>query len=303
MTNRGLSLTLRALHWGPDTYVARLDCTYEQQYTRRLGIFLRRLDEDDQYARVGARERSTVVWPRSLWDNGTSKTPRSGTCRGLILVNVRQNIAASDTNVFKKRVNGFCIHKELLHRDHPIRTELFRDLEKPGSHDKLYAIVQDAWERTNPKNSEIFRLFRPLLLRIDRGQQAKIMILGFHFDHSPVCFMGEVPSQHEMGKIENFEKWLYKECYHKFNGIIHGWSKIRGGKAQEINQHHNAWAFKGDRIEGLQVSVEDFGLLQISRKEIEGGRLVWDVSIVDEPELTVMEHRDPTECHGSASPT
>ena len=295
MTNRGLSLKLRAVPWGPDTYVARLNCTYEQQYTKCLGIFLRRLDEDDQYARVGGSGRSIVVWPRSRWDNGTSRTPMSGKSRGLIAVNVRQNIAASDTNVFKKRVNGFRIHRELLHRDDFIRTKLVRGQKKLRSHDKLYAIVQDGWERTNPENSRHFRLFRPLLLRTDRGQQAKIMVLGFHFDHSPVCFMGEVSSEYEMGRIENFEKWLFKESYYHHDIINCDWSKIRGGKAQELYHRHNVWALKGDRIEGLQVSVEDFGLLQISRKEIEGDRLVWDVSIVDESELTDMEHRDPTE--------
>ena len=58
-TNRGLSIKLSATQFTMDTYLVRLDCadgllpadngTLDEF---RLGMFLRRLDEDDQYARV-----------------------------------------------------------------------------------------------------------------------------------------------------------------------------------------------------------------------------------------------------------
>lgn len=146
MTNRGLSLKLMAVPWGPDTYAARLNCTYEQQYTKPLGIYLRRLDEEDQYARVAVDKRSIVVWPRFIWATGMSKTPRSGRSRGFININVRQNITTSNTNVFKGRVNGFRIHKELLDRSFFVETKRLRTLGKLWSHDELYVTVQDWWE-------------------------------------------------------------------------------------------------------------------------------------------------------------
>ncbi|OCL13228.1 HET-domain-containing protein, partial [Glonium stellatum] len=59
LTNRGLSIKLMATQFTADTYIVRLDCTDGLLLVDdgsidelRLGMFLRRLSEDDQYARV-----------------------------------------------------------------------------------------------------------------------------------------------------------------------------------------------------------------------------------------------------------
>ena len=67
MTNRGLSIKLKITPWLIDTYVAFLDCGEESKTdagkvdrTTRVGIFLRRLHEDDQYVRIR-------ICRRGLW--------------------------------------------------------------------------------------------------------------------------------------------------------------------------------------------------------------------------------------------
>lgn len=55
MTNYGLSIKLEITPWSADTYLAYLDCAAEETDSDmkvRVGIFLRRLREDDQYVRM-----------------------------------------------------------------------------------------------------------------------------------------------------------------------------------------------------------------------------------------------------------
>ena len=277
MTNRGLCLRLMAVCWVPDTYAARLDCTYEQQSTKCLGIFLRRLDEDDQYARVAVNGHTIVVWPRSVWDDGMSETRRSVKLRGLIEINVRQNITASNTNAFKERVNGFRVHKDFFTRKN-------KPLRWPRSQDKPYTMVKNWIEvdkKIHPKMSQQFRLSNTLRVGC-RYSTVRVMILGFDFDHNPVCFM--TADYHTfLNRLPDLDQWLYKEypphqrMYDHIGMDMFKWSKISGGIAETIPDLGEMWAIKGDRIEGVQALVEDFGLLQIARKETECGRLVWEV--------------------------
>ncbi|KAM3432243.1 hypothetical protein MY4824_006677 [Beauveria thailandica] len=52
MTNRGLSLEMPMVPWGPETFLAALDCENATQQDSRVGIYLRMLSEPGQYARV-----------------------------------------------------------------------------------------------------------------------------------------------------------------------------------------------------------------------------------------------------------
>ena len=221
MTNRGLFLKLMAVPWGPDTYLARLDCTYEQQYTNCSGIFLRRLNEDDQYARIAVDRRSIVSWSRLTWDVGMSNTTRSGKYDALIEINVRQKITTSDMSFFKERVDGFRIQKELLDMKDFIKSKSLGALGKLRSHDELYAVIQDWWEmdeRTHPMMWRDFRLIRPLLLRSD-CRSVRIMVLGFDFDHNPVCFMGSKSQVQKMQVGNDFEILVHGGK--RFDGLVH----------------------------------------------------------------------------------
>ncbi|TQV93433.1 HET domain-containing protein [Cordyceps javanica] len=57
MTNRGLAVEMATVPWGPETFLAALDCEREGDDDGRVGIFLRMLPgEQGQYARVRFRD-------------------------------------------------------------------------------------------------------------------------------------------------------------------------------------------------------------------------------------------------------
>ena len=292
MTNRGLSLKLMAVSWVPDTYVARLDCTYQRQSTKRLGIFLRRLDEDDQYARVAVNGHTIVVWPRSAWDDSVSETTGSGKLPGLIEINVRQTITPSNTNAFKDRINGFRVPMEFF-------TKEYETLRRLQSNDQLHTIIKK-WreidEKIYPKLSQQFRLTNTLRIR-SRSCNVKDLILGLDFDQNPICLMGAYGQNLIDG--ESFEDILYREdgnnqCIHsEKNAFI--WSKISNGTAVELSKCR-IWAIKGDRIEGVQVSIENFGVLRIARTETKCDRLLWDVYRIVEIDSISERFRDIIPC-------
>lgn len=52
VTNKGLSIQVPMIAWAMETYLVALDCELEDTPNSRVGIFLRLLPEDKQYARV-----------------------------------------------------------------------------------------------------------------------------------------------------------------------------------------------------------------------------------------------------------
>ncbi|OAA72168.1 Heterokaryon incompatibility [Cordyceps fumosorosea ARSEF 2679] len=77
VTNRGLALEMPVVPWGPETFLAALDCeNYGSAQDPRVGIYLRMLPEEGQYARVrldnendddaGRESRALQGFPRGL---------------------------------------------------------------------------------------------------------------------------------------------------------------------------------------------------------------------------------------------
>ncbi|EJP64401.1 HET domain-containing protein [Beauveria bassiana ARSEF 2860] len=71
MTNRGLSLEMPVVPWGPETFLAALDCENAGQQDSRVGIYLRMLSEQGQYARVrfsddGGESKALQVFAQGL---------------------------------------------------------------------------------------------------------------------------------------------------------------------------------------------------------------------------------------------
>lgn len=74
MTNRGLSIKLLATPYTTDTYLVRVDCAdgpvprEERPLAHfHLGMFLRRLNEDDQFARVEHKGKTFVQLHATTW--------------------------------------------------------------------------------------------------------------------------------------------------------------------------------------------------------------------------------------------
>ncbi|KAK8064644.1 hypothetical protein PG994_007282 [Apiospora phragmitis] len=94
LTNRGVEITLNLTPWTLDTYLARIHCNDPTSLPNSVpiqgnmsGVFLRRLDEDDQYARVNVdgEEIKNNVRPPLSWE----RLGRDAFCQD-VPVHVRQ---------------------------------------------------------------------------------------------------------------------------------------------------------------------------------------------------------------------
>lgn len=253
LTNRGLSIKLMANQFMVDTYIVRLDCDNEllpaeegpaNEY--RLGIFLRRLSEDDQYARVEHEGKTFMRMTgriQAIWPIET------------IEINVRQEFTELTTDDSKERINGFRI----------ATTELFKRSTR------YFAADWDPHERLvftshNPRGLGV-----ACILNSHGYCDFKLISLGFDFECNPLCFIDNTGIDPML-----FVKW-YQQC---ISGQM-AWSKIINGFAIELKEHPGHWALKGDRIDGLKVRIGNLANLRIVRAKLEN-KLVWDVHL-DKP--------------------
>ena len=281
MTNRGLSIKLWAGPYSGDTYIARLDCVDSSQPSDvddinqlRLGIFLRRLDEDNQYARVAQNGKTFLQLKASFWEKNASGRPIER-----IEFNIRQDV--TDPTTFKDRIFGFRIATSQL-------------LIHSSSGEKLHKVISRAW---NPEQS--IMLLKPgeygtagMIELNHPNHDIKMIKLGFDFEFNPVCFIAKSKGLYQRtptvnrnlennrfnpGVLYNENELAQLQGLHQrtpFDNLA--WSKISNGRAWQLTQHSGLWAVKGDRLDGLEVHIEDYGLLRVARTEIKG-TMVWDV--------------------------
>ena len=292
MTNRGLSINLLATPYGVDTYLVRLDCVDGSSLSEgdpledfRLGMFLRRLKEDDQFARVEHEGYTFVQLPASDW---IPETRRYNDIYGLPLpleptlpveridINVRQHMNISNTPETDDRVNGFRI----------ATPEIF---ERTKSGAEAFGIFAFGWDpRTH------IMMMRPgefgTTGTIDisaQNHQIKFIKLGFDFFFHPVCFVADRNGlRNGLRNYENLDhrvEWSADEymqsqsIYDRSPYNTMAWSEVRrDGSAMELKTHPGLCALKGDRIDGLGVRLGELGVLRITRGAFEGKR-VWNV--------------------------
>ena len=280
LTNRGLSIKLMAAHFTTDTYIVRLDCAdgllpvddgFADEF--RLGMFLRRLDEDDQYARVEHEGQTFMQLKASTWDHGPLKL------RGpveQIEINVPQRYTELNTKNYENRINGFRIATHEL-------------LEVSGSGKDRFKVSAPSWDRQERimyMKLEDFPGDFGTVGYLDISQQnrmIKVIKLGFDFEYNPVCFISttNVPSPLTLTASKLYlvperdlrpRSWILRRA--PFD--TRAWSEMYRGTALEELQHPGLWALKGDRLNGLDVSIGRLATLRIVRGEFKD-RLVWDV--------------------------
>lgn len=297
LTNRGLSIKLLATQFSTDTYMVRLDCfdallpadggpTNEF----RLGMFLRRLDEDDQYARIKQNGKTFMQLKASTWDHEAPNV-RSAPPVQQIEINVQQRITESNTNSYKDRINGFRI----------ATPELF---ERSSSGKDRFSVAASSWnpqDRIMSKEPGEHRIISKGLGEfgsvgfLDIRQQdrkIKIIQLGFDFEYNPVCFIAAsaglqshiidhngMVNRHLIGQEA---QWM-KEEQAQLRGIgqrspfdTMAWSEVSNGVARELRHHPGLWALKGDRVKGLNIQIQDVATVRIVRGEVQD-KVVWDV--------------------------
>lgn len=290
MTNRGLSIKLLATPYTVDTYLVRLDCVDGSLPSGgvplenfRLGIFLRRLKEDDQFARVEHEGKTFVQLPVSDW------TPRMSSPVNLyhrislplvpmrlverMEINVRQHMNASRPHEVVDRINGFRI----------ATPEIF-ERTKSGT-DAFSISASGSWD---PRNH--IMTMKPGSFgttgTIDISAQnfkIKLIKLGFDFSFHPVCFVADRNGLRNYENVDRRGVWsadhvMQSQSIHERSPYdTMAWSEVRhDGLAMELKNHLGLWALKGDRIDGLDVRLGDLGALRITRGGFEG-KVVWDV--------------------------
>jgi hypothetical protein len=253
MTNRGLSITLKITPWSSDTYLAFLDCMDKTKPKDRvdIGIFLRRLTEDDQYVRLSLSGKSIWLGPDPRWQDRPTSNRR-------VFVNQTFD-SGGEKSCLEARQYGFELPSSLLvpsacvlapHWSLKNRTAFLR----PGGWG-LVAVVDISSEHDG-------------LSRI---------ALGFDFDFHPICLLEEPFAS---GELKDYYNWS------RVDPDAAEWAKIiEGSRVYRSSDHDGVWALRGHQLRGLHVllarSFNDRGsLLKLQRCE-RRSPLVWKLEIDD----------------------
>ncbi|KAL8654592.1 MAG: hypothetical protein Q9226_003370 [Calogaya cf. arnoldii] len=317
ITNRGLSCKFPAKPYMTDTYLVRLDCTDEgtpglnhsqHHHPTYLGIFLRRLREDDQYARVpvegesmarisstatnssgaGFMRRNVLVAAEGIganyWDMSQPDWALSPTDLAIekihpktIRFNVRQEASYEDWyEAVSSRCNGFHIVTDHSSDNISFSNTLF------GTSDCDYIKTKaggGAMCSPPGKYGYIGTLYTAF-----RRWVVTHLKLGFDFDGNPLCFVTESNRPNEgFRKFE--EAWIWEDGGIPFDGHVR--SKIDAkGYAWDVERYPGLWAIKGDRREGVSVKLA-YGhrgvlaypvCIEIERR-LKDSKWVWEVHL------------------------
>ena len=282
MNNRGLSMNLYMIPYCTDTYLAVLNCTRkswkssEEDREWLIGIFLRRLLEDDQYAQV-------TVYGEDLITKAYDSASYAKVLSKLTSINVRQRpFYSGDHYYFRDRVYGFRIDDGLLERD-ANGTELF---EVRGINCKWDPIQRTA--TLNPGTS-----LCDTVATLDISKQSrriKMIRFGFDKDFNPTIFLAEGSAVDER-RSESLDPLRDKAFASRSSNDEKGWStlhRMKNGKltASFAARREGLWSIKCDRITGLDVYLTDtyYGNERedghvILRREVLGDYLVWNVYV------------------------
>lgn len=291
LTNRGLSTKFMAAPFTTDTYIVPLDCVDERFVENydpdevRLGMFLRRLDEDDQYARVRYGNETFIHLKASIWEHQLWKPVSRFSTVKAIEVNIQQAHTAIRLNPFKDRVHGFRIASSQL-------------FERDSSGKNLFEIFTEHWDaRNHIMSSRPGRYGNVGSLDVSR-QRRDIdgMKLGFDFEYNPVCSLarwnirsdrspifgrsGNLSSHRRNFTADEKSKMHPREVESHWRDWFDdvGWDEIHLEEAYELGTC-GLWTLRGDRVNGLDVRLGD-GHLRIVRGMIDD-KYVWEVYLTE----------------------
>lgn len=304
LTNRGVSITLNLTPWCLDTYIAILNCAPRYSFPQRrtdlggVGIYLRKLLEDDSYARIELNGEEMVYDIQQK----LGSTTQSSIARD-VSINIRQiKLSAHELDFIGERLYGFRLSERLLGQDGSGQ-DRFTIMTGPGA---------TTWRRADrllikANGARNFTDFGT----IDVSQQhkkIKLIRVGFDYDFNPYIFLAESSATDENVKIWNksgqlnlgdrsARQWTDKE-YEEFKAFGRrsledewGWNTIveaRGQTRARINTFRDGlWMLRGDRVDGLDIILEGLGgekspeaHLTIQRADTLYGK-VWEVDLAD----------------------
>ncbi|KAI0506175.1 HET-domain-containing protein [Xylaria bambusicola] len=282
-TNQGLSVTLKLTPWTADTYVAFLQCFRMcDSINIGLGIFLRRLRQDDQYARVSYHDCSTILINNHLH--------REAQLTRNVTVYVKQNHhltkgfgMITDSSAIgllnyldtpRPRIYGYRIIIPEL-RDIMKRVpQSF--VEVPAGNDwdpntSIMTMKEGGFGTVGILNLEMFDI------------DLRMIKLGFDFDHNPVvAIIEKTPSQSLA--FESFcpmyspAKPASVYSHNPSNSFLEG--------------NDGIWAMQGDRVDGLHVKLLTSSRIRKENQEHDAlwiriqratfnNMIVWELDIYD----------------------
>ncbi|KAK5626878.1 hypothetical protein RRF57_002593 [Xylaria bambusicola] len=243
-TNQGLSITLLLTPWTADTYVALLECfkVYDSGNIG-LGIFLRRLRQDDQYARVSYSNCSTI-----LIDNRFLRKVQPirkvtvyvkqnhHLTRGFVIVSNSSTLGINYLDTPRPRIYGYCIIFPGLGG---IMRRIQRSLvEVPAGNDwdpntSTMVMKEGGSGIVGVLNLEAFDI------------DLRMIKLGFDFDYNPVVAVIEKTVSQSLA---------FDSFYHMSNHaelVVVSLSPPN----PPLEGNDGTWVMQGDRVDGLEVEL------------------------------------------------
>jgi Heterokaryon incompatibility protein (HET) len=249
ITNRGLSIRLNITPWLADTYLAYLECSDRDDI--KIGIFLRRLTEDDQYARINLSGGGLFRETKYMCDNSDRPTRK-------IPLFVRKYVDSEEEKYcLADRIYGFRIPSHWLPISDPPRDGCVEILP-PGGWGQMVVVFRDR-------------------------KGLKQVTLGFDFDFNPVCILNDSSND---GKDIDAKQHNYIDWSHNFPDDFN-WYEIEEHRTYRRKDHDGTWALRGDRLAGLDVLLskspmhttkEESSIVSLQRDE-KMSPLLWVVTI------------------------
>ncbi|EXJ56892.1 hypothetical protein A1O7_07236 [Cladophialophora yegresii CBS 114405] len=259
MTNRGLSIKLKITPWSADTYLAGLGCAerIHPSLSSTLGIFLRRLNEDDQYTRVS-------VSGRGLWRAADSIPRPHDRLMEERRLFVRQTLDRTwDGDCLKSRIYGFKIAPGWL----PSSAEVIATQYSPSSRTAVLQPGDCGWGRVVTINFSA------------EHEHFRWIVLGFDFDFNPICFLGDSNSYEMKRARRPGSDWDWSSS----SLDTYSWDAFHEGRIDRRSCPDEGWALKGCRRRGLNIQFYGaYGargaVVTLTRRE-DRSQLVWELHV------------------------
>jgi hypothetical protein len=292
MNNRGLHGLVPLIPYTLDTYLMLLPCTRQPPagHVEHVGIFLRRLYEDDQFMRVSVFGQEVMEnatsWMRKHWAHGYCMARN---------ISIRQTplLPGEGASAYVDRIPGIRLNESLL---------------GPCPTSTVSSPVEGEW---NPQTRVVSlplgsrRLHHVGSINI-AAQERKIEVIrfGFDYDYNPVVYLTQrgvryCEEEDRRGVfVESFRAPTEDDTSIRLldqGENFQNASVALGGRWSRIEMSSNGtlaaygsddvdgfWALKADRLDGLDVDLVDadgrVGRVQLLRTMIDGC-LIWDLQV------------------------
>lgn len=280
LTNRGISITLNLEHWTLDTYMARIHCIdsickQNDNNKEMTGIFLRRLDEDDQYARIQIDGKDVV---QGLSQPPGWSYPQANSCVNSrdVSIFVRQD-EYDATHAVDNVAYGFTLGPILLkYIDQASPLLVYHPCHPSHQHEKRTVMDVKPLITSNPKYDDALH---GIVAQLDLSEQDRCWLKGLifclDFDFNPVVFFTNsraLASGIRQDRVERLDHALVL-------------SQLHGSKPQSImtldSLSPELWQVRGDRLDALAVMIADTGFSMSLRKmKTAAGLVCWEFDIM-----------------------